>query len=67
MRNLSKKEAGPAPEFDDTEIVLAQISEDFRKVIQSKALRKKKIIKLALKNEMSHVPENMERLIHGKA
>jgi hypothetical protein len=67
MKNTSKSNAAPLPGLDETDRVLAKISNDFRKVLRAKALVGKKTLKLALQNEMNHVHENMERLIHGKA
>ncbi|MBV5338629.1 MAG: hypothetical protein J0665_03580 [Deltaproteobacteria bacterium] len=67
MKNTSKINNTPLSGLDETDRMLAKISNDFKKVLRVKALVGKKTLKLALQNEMNHVHENMERLIHGKA
>jgi hypothetical protein len=67
MKNTSKLNTAPLSGLDETDRVLAKIANDFRKVLRAKALVGEKTLKLALQNEMNHVHENMERLIHGKA
>jgi hypothetical protein len=67
MKNTAKINNTPLSGLDETDRMLAKISNDFKKVLRVKALVGKKTLKLALQNEMNHVHENMERLIHGKA
>lgn len=53
--------------MDDTEKSLLLLSREFKKIVRSKAVTVKKIIQVTLGQEMAHINENSERLIHGKA
>ena len=53
--------------MDDTEKSLFLLSREFKKTVRSKASIVSKTVKAALCKELSHVQENGNRLIHGKA
>ncbi|MFZ4855378.1 MAG: hypothetical protein ACOYL3_03180 [Desulfuromonadaceae bacterium] len=52
---------------DETERDLSKIAIEFRKIVRKRALSAKKMVKAMLNKELSHVNENGNRLIHGKA
>ncbi|HIJ97303.1 MAG TPA: hypothetical protein HPP94_16525 [Desulfuromonadales bacterium] len=53
--------------MDETEKDFSKIAIEFRKVVRKKASSVKIMVKAMLNKELSHVNENVARLIHGKA
>ena len=74
MKKIIKKNDLPAEkskvtrsQMDDTEKQLFEVSKAFKKTVCLTTAAVKKTVKARLRMEMSHVIDNMERLIHGKA
>lgn len=67
MKNIAEKKQVVFSEMDDTEKDFSEISIEFRKIVLSSGLAVKKMVKAALRKDLSHVNENGVRLIHWKA
>lgn len=67
MKNIAEKKQVVFSEMDDTEKDFSEISIEFRKIVLSSGLAVKKMVKAALRKDLSHINENGVRLIHWKA
>lgn len=52
---------------DETEKTLFELSRAFKKVVRTKSTIIKKTVKAMICNEMIHINDKSERIIHGKA